>query len=52
MKCQYIVKSLDPLKGWCYMNSFTTYSEACEAIERYKRLYQGRYIVDFDYYED
>ena len=34
---RYIVKKFDTLKGWIYYNSFKTYSEAVEELERLQR---------------
>ena len=31
--------------GWDYMNSATTYGEACELVEWLKRRYHGRYTI-------
>lgn len=47
MTTYYVVEKFNSISGrWCYMQSFEHYGEACEEMERLKRIYTGKYRVD------
>lgn len=37
----YTIKKLDIIKGWIYINSFKSYTEAVEELERLKRMWKN-----------
>ena len=45
MKSIYTIEKYDRLKGWRYLNSFCSYKEACEEMERLKRVFKAEYRV-------